>query len=242
MPHKGMTVLDGRLDPSVWGRFPIRNMLAGIDGSMLLHGVGNNVILASDPRFTADNSGALSHDATDGLTLTTGAAGSNYAVLNSSDKVKLAGNRFVIDVSLTTGAAAVADDDAAIFLGFTHAKGNPLQDGELLLVDSTSVVGGSFGLLKKADASELNFSSIADAATATQDDVVTGVDLAASTQAIRLSADGKGRIEVYADGVLKKKTAYPSVAEGYLCLAVVNLAADVTVASFGLQVAFGVAE
>jgi hypothetical protein len=242
MPHKGLTVLDGRLDPKVWGRLPLNNILNGIDGQAIFHGYGVHALNANDPREAA---GALTTDGTATpvtCTLTAGAGEDNVACIASFGKVKLAGNRFALECTLSIDTAI----DGAILLGFASSRTDPLPDN--VDDDSDPVVPGilvisddSFGLFKKSGSGALFFASKVGAADAVYTDLSTtladGVDLP-----VKMFADGKGNVEVHLGGVLKKKIANPGVADGYLVLAVKTQVTGLSPAMGLGSVAFAVAE
>ena len=242
MPHKGLTVLDGRLDPKVWGRMPYKNLLAGIDGTMIAHGLGNHNIGALDPRLVGDTTASLTGGAA-GITLNTSAVTEEHCALISREKVRLAGNRFILECVLNFTSEAVADGDCSFFIGFCDGRVDPVQDLSVSLLDSTASVGGSFGLFKKAAASELDFSEIVDLSTATQEDTVTGIDLVAGNTPVKMVSTGTGKIEIYSGSpyVLQKTVTYPSVAQGHLVASVKNLATDASVVGLG-NIVFAVAE
>ncbi|MBN93378.1 MAG: hypothetical protein CL928_04800 [Deltaproteobacteria bacterium] len=247
VPHKqlvGSSVLSGRLDPKVWGRLPVRNMLIGVDGMMLLSGYGNNAIAPGSSLVTA---GALSNDST-GHVLTSGASADDVAALASPSEVKLGGNRFALQCSIDLVTDSAANDDCAIFLGFVppEGKADPLQDlannDVGLLIDSTADIGGSFGLLKKSSAATLHFSSIADDASASQVDSASLGTLSTTAVSIKMVADGRGKIKVSFDGGADVEFDYPAVEKGHLILAVKNEGTDASALGLGPRIAFGVAE
>ena len=231
MPHKGLAVLAGRLDPSVWGRFPIRNMLIGVDGEMLLHGYGNHAIAAGAPRFA--NAGA---DGTLAVTLgevTLNAAGTDNAtaVLASNGLVKLAGNRFVCQCTFKMDDVA----DSSFLIGFAQSATDPILDGGL------DVEASAFGLFKKDDGASLYF--IEKLATGSSTPTDTGVDIVADTPIVlKMQSNSAGNIEIYLDGTKVLTRPYPGVASGRLVAAVKVGTADAALLNLGSAIAFGVAE
>ena len=233
MPHKGLAVLDGRLDPKIWGRFPIKNMLLGLDGEMLLHGYGNESIPNGDPRLFANGSGTAAPDVAVGeVVLTTESGDNNYATLASNGKGKLAGNRFVLQCDLKVTSVA----NSAILLGFASDAKNPIPNDA-----SADPADESFGIFKKEGALDLFFSSKVTGVDAVHTDLDVNIADGANI-VVKMVSDGKGNIEVSTDGVLRKKVAYPGVANGYLVLGIKSSAGEVETLNLGSAIAFGVAE
>jgi len=237
MPHKGLPVLAGRLDPSIWGRFPLRNMLNGIDGEMILHGYGSHGVSSGDPRLVAAGTGTAASTAGE-IILTTQDDDGFSCTLGSNGKVKLAGNRFV----LQCGLKLTGNVGAAVLLGFAADAADPLP-GVTTEVTSEGVYNlkeETFGIFKPDDDPTLFFASRVTGGlsvlTSLGVDVVDGANID-----IKMVSDGKGNIEVSTDGVLRKKIAYPGVANGHLVLGVKTTAAA-EVLNLGSAIAFGVAE
>jgi hypothetical protein len=243
MPHKGLPVLDGRLDPKVWGRLPIRNMLIGVDGEMLLHGYGAHTIIgAGDPRVSA---GTGSNSGTELLVTTNAFTDAAVAdvegTIASLGKAALAGNRFVLECNVDLAKAA----EGALFLGFAASRTAPLPAD--LTAGIELLKPASFGLFKSSESSDLVFafnSGDADADTDVSGTLGDSKTLADdSALKVKVVADGKGRIEVTLGEDAVKKFAYPGVADGYLVLAVKSSndgTADQVLSVSSL--AFGVAE
>ena len=246
MPHKGIAVLDGRLDPKVWGRLPIRNMLNGVDGEMLLHGYGAHAIIGvGDPRVskgTGSNSGTELLVTTNTFDGSPGAAVPDVeGTIASLGKVALAGNRFVLECKVDLAKAA----EGALFLGFAASRTSPLP------ADATAGIvllkPASFGLFKTSETSDLVFafnSGDTDANTDVSGTLGDSKTLADdSALKVKMVADGKGRIEVTLGDDDVKKFAYPGVADGYLVLATKssNNATEDQILSVS-SLAFGVAE
>jgi len=231
MPHKGMTVLAGRLDPSVWGRFPIRNMLIGVDGEMLLHGYGNHGIAAGDPRFAnASGEGALSVPLGE-VTLTTHTDDNDTAVLASNGLVKLAGNRFVCDLPAIELDVLGA---SSFLIGFAQSATDPILDGGL------DVEASAFGLFKENADGDLFF--IEKLATGSSIKTPIGVAIVAATPlAVKMQSTSAGNIEIYLDDTKVLTRPYPGVASGRLVCAVKS-GTGARALNLGSAIAFGVAE
>ena len=231
VPHKGLTVLDGRLDPKVWGRFPINNMLNGTDGQMILHGFGAHSLSPGDGRESAGTLEISGNSAK----ITTGANANDVAAVASFGKANLAGNRFVLECSLNLDAVA----DGAVLLGFAASRTDPLPDADSNEINTIS--DDSFGVFKKSSEANLYFASKVGSAAASLTDLDVDCEDGVAVK-IKMVSDGKGNIEVSTDGTLRKKIAYPGVASGYLVLAVKAEAADLSPALTLGSIAFGVAE
>jgi len=231
VPHKGLTVLDGRLDPSVWGRFPIRNMLNGIDGEMILHGYGNHAIAAGDPRFVnASTDGTLAVTLGE-VILSADGNDNDTAVLASNGVVKLAGNRFVCQLTLKMDDVA----DSAFLVGFAQSATDPILDAGL------DVEASAFGLFKKDTGNDLYF--IEKLATGSSTLTDTGVDIAADTDVVlKMQSTSAGNVEIYIGGTKVLTRPYPGVASGRLVAAVKVGADDAASLNLGSAIAFGVAE
>ena len=231
MPHKGLAVLDGRLDPSVWGRFPIRNMLIGVDGEMLLHGYGNHAINAGDPRVSSASTDGAFTVPLGVPTLTTDDDDNDTVVLASNGLVKLAGNRFVCDLTITLDNIATS----SIFIGFAQSASDPILD------DGDDVEASAFGLFKQDADGDLFF--IEKLATGSSTLTDTGVNLVNATALpVKMQSTSAGNIEVYLDGTKVLTRPYPGVASGRLVCAVKTGTTAARVLSLGSAIAFGVAE
>tara|TARA_R100000808_G_C2147849_1_gene155864 strand:+ start:2090 stop:2881 length:792 start_codon:yes stop_codon:yes gene_type:complete len=259
LPHNPTTTAHDvhRLDPLLFGKFPIKNMAIASGGDLLAIGDSFKEVLAaaagSTDRVIAE--GTLSHHATNGLTMTAGSSANNAAVISSLNKFPLGGNRFAVQCSINIDS--IADNDNAVFIGFANAG----RDGDALVDFDASptpdveitLAAGSFGLWIPADSGgsgSLYFAERKDGSDDPADisTTDTGVDAVAGTALkVGMLCDGSV-IKVYAgvdsDGILVKKleVSYPAVAQGYFVAMTKAQSTGAPVLSLGKLLAAGVVQ
>lgn len=224
VPHKGI-IKAGRLSPVVWGNFPIRSAMAGLNGDGVNLRLNSGLDVAESPLEFSGTASVSSED----ILLTTAASGGALASLASVTKMDISG-RFAVECSLLPDT--VANNHSGIFVGFSSSRAG--------IVDSDGIAAlpaGCVGAIVCRDKESSTSDTLADdiqigVNKVTGGDATTGSltksgTLLGAVTAVKVGLihKGDGYVRLYLDDVFVKKAEIPEMFEGY---AVVSVLAEVS--------------